>query len=58
MLKAVLAPNITKGWEDMNMLWLKDWKERQHDKKKKKQNSEMHSLEREREGEALGSISA
>lgn len=26
MLKGVLAPNITKEWEDMNMLWLKAWK--------------------------------
>lgn len=56
MLKGVLAPNITKGWEDMNKLWLKDWKEREHDKERKKKH-----LQRERErgdGEGEGGESS
>lgn len=54
MLKGVLAPNITKGWEDMNTLSLKEqraW----YKKKKKKQNPEMHSQETERRRERKGS---
>lgn len=59
MLKGVLAPNITKGWENMNKLRLKDWKEREHDKKGKHWNAFSRETDRERErGEALGSISA
>lgn len=62
MLKGVLAPNITKGWEDMNTLWLKDWERRQHDKEKKERKKvkpwNAYSREKEREREALGSISA
>lgn len=36
MLKAVLVPNITKGWEDMNTHWLKELKGERAWKKKPK----------------------
>lgn len=52
MLKGVLATNITKGWEDMNMFWLKARKQTEQGKKKQKKTQWNTLKHRERDESA------